>query len=153
MIRKSLFIVLVMLTLVACQDEMRQYFPQTMAGMELSNYKSGSDAAEEMNRLHGKSIKAEAVAVARYGDGAAEVWISRAKDGREARRQTGKMVHLMFENPKSPFSYMKRFEYEGVPVYPFTGMGKRHLVFFRGDLIYWVTASPEAAEQALADLF
>lgn len=155
MMRRTLLLMAAVIMLAACSDEMKALFPKSLLGQPMSEYVHGEDALSEVNKLHGKAIDAVDGAVARYGAGedAAEVWISRAQDGREARRQAGKMVHLMYENPKSPFKYRKRFDHEGIPVYPFDGMGKSHLVFFRGDLIYWVTVPPGQERQALAELF
>lgn len=154
MMKKVVPVLLMLAVLSACSDEMRAHFPDTLAGMAMTEYVHGKKALEKVNKLHGKAIEAEDGAVAMYGSGvqAAEVWISRASDGREARRQAGQMVHMMYENSDSPFTYGKRFDFKGVPVYPFEGMGKSHLVFFRADLIYWVTVSKGMEEQALADL-
>ncbi|GAB7021692.1 hypothetical protein [Salidesulfovibrio brasiliensis] len=154
MIRKSLILVALLLVVAACDDAMKRLFPETLLGQPMTEYVHGEDALAEVNKLHGKAIRAEDGAVARYGSGdeVSEIWISRAADGREARRQAGKMVHMMYENPKSPFQYRKRFDFEGVPVYPFVGMGKSHLVFFTGDLIYWVTVPAGDERQALSEI-
>lgn len=155
--RKWTVLLVLLMILAACSsaDAMRRYFPDSLTGLSLREYTHGQDALEKVNALHGKGIEADAAAVAVYGNeqSSAEVWISRAADERLARQLMGEMVHLMYENPKSPFRFEKRFDYQGIAVYPFAGMGKSHLVFSRGDLVYWVTVAHGQERAALGDLF
>ncbi|WP_243544781.1 hypothetical protein [Pseudodesulfovibrio tunisiensis] len=113
---------------------------------------SGADALKAVDDLHGKRIQAEAAVVARYarpGERPAELWVSRAASATEARRQTGLMVHMMFDNPKSPFSDPGRLEHAGIPIYRFSGMGQVHLIWYRDDLAYWVSCNPDDASAFL----
>ncbi len=73
----------------------------------------------------------------------AEVWVSRVESAKEARRQTGLMVHMMYENPKSPFRNPRRIEHAGLPVYRFEGMGQAHLIWFKDDLAFWISVNPD----------
>jgi hypothetical protein len=116
---------------------------------------TGEKAQDAVNKLHGKQLSALGSAVARYamdgqGGTPTEVWVSRVASEQEARRQTGLMVHLMFENPKSPFKSPKRLSHGERAVYRFEGMGQSHLIWFSGDLIWWVSTE-SGAEQAVLD--
>ena len=80
-------------------------FPEGVGDLVRVRLLVGDAAQAEVDKLHGKPLPAEASAVARYarpGERPAEVWVSRVADESEARRQTGVMVHKMYENPKSP---------------------------------------------------
>ncbi len=128
--------------------------PETVGPLRRVQLLTGDDAQSEVDKLHGKPLPAEASVVARYSRPEdvgsarpAEVWLSKVASEKEARRQTGLMVHLMYENPRSPFKNPKRIEHQGVPVYRFTGMGQAHLIWFKGDLVYWVSANP--ADEAI----
>ena len=139
-----------LLPLQALADDLSSLMPKTVGDMNRIQLLTGSDAQAEVDKLHGKTLPAEASVVARYavsGDGAAsrpaEVWVSRVESEKEARRQTGVMVHKMYENPKSPFKNPKRVDHKDRAVYRFEGMGQIHLIWFAGDLVYWVSSSAE----------
>ena len=129
--------------------------PETVGELKRVQLVTDADAQAEVDRLHGKSLAAEESAIGRYvrpGERPAEVWISRVSDEAEARRQTGVMVHKMYENPRSPFKNPGRVDHAGLAVYRFTGMGQAHLIWFSGDLVWWVSASP-GDEAAFLDAF
>jgi hypothetical protein len=135
--------------------------PATVADMTRIELLTGPEAQAEVDRLHGKPLPAEESLVARYArtdaDGKtaqrpAEIWISRVASPEEARRQTGQMVHMMYENPKSPFKNPSRIDHAGGPVYRFTGMGQAHLIWHEADLVYWISTAP-ADETLMLDTF
>lgn len=136
----------------ALAGELSGLLPETVAGLNRMQLITGTEAQAEVDRLHGKALQAEASAIARYAEGngrPAEVWVSRVASDKEARRQTGLMVHKMFENPKSPFSDPRRLDHNGQAVYRFTGMGQVHLIWHSGDLVWWVSASEDAVQPFL----
>lgn len=150
---KKLLFCVVVLALAACVQPRNNAFslPEKVGDYVLQEQVTGQEALLEINALHGKSIKAQNGIIGKYaGPGKSlQLWISRAASPDVARKQTGEMVHSMFENPKSPFSWGKRMDYKGVAVYPFTGMGQVHLIFFKNDLVYWVSVNPGMEKQAL----
>ncbi|WP_338668791.1 hypothetical protein [Pseudodesulfovibrio methanolicus] len=136
----------------ALANDLSGLLPETVGGLKRVQLITGAAAQAEVDRLHGKSLTAEASAIARYAEGGgrpAEVWVSRVASEAEARRQTGLMVHKMFENPKSPFGNPKRLDHDGQAVYRFTGMGQVHLIWHSGDLVWWVSASEDAVRPFL----
>jgi len=123
--------------------------PEEVGEMHRIQLITGDAAQEEVDKLHGKSLTADASVIARYsrpGDVGkarpAEVWVSRVSSSEEARRQTGLMVHKMYGNPKSPFKTPSRVDHAGLSAYRFTGMGQVHFIWFKDDLVYWVSANP-----------
>ncbi|WP_319582757.1 hypothetical protein [uncultured Pseudodesulfovibrio sp.] len=133
-------------------DDLSGLLPEAVDGLKRVQLVTGSEAQDEVNRLHGKALEAEASAIARYASGderPAEVWVSRVESEKEARRQTGLMVHKMFENPKSPFKNPGRLDHNGLAVYRFSGMGQVHLIWHSGDLVWWVSASEDAIQPFL----
>jgi hypothetical protein len=133
-------------------DDLSGLLPETVGGLKRVQLITGAEAQTEVDRLHGKALTAEASAIARYARGderPSEVWVSRVASEKEARRQTGLMVHKMFENPKSPFKDPKRLDHEGLSVYRFTGMGQVHLIWHSGDLVWWVSGAPDEAQPFL----
>ena len=136
----------------ALADDLSELLPEAVGGLKRVQMVTGTEAQAEVDRLHGKSLTAEASAIARYAKGderPAEVWVSRVASEKEARRQTGLMVHKMFENPKSPFKNPRRLEHNGQAVYRFNGMGQVHLIWQSNDLVWWVSAAPDMARPFL----
>ncbi|WP_147819642.1 hypothetical protein [Salidesulfovibrio onnuriiensis] len=151
--RKILYLVVV-LALAACADNagLSSMLPKKIGEFALEKVVSGQDALLQINKLHGQAILARDGVVATYaGPGKPlMVWISRAGSEKEARRQAGEMVHRMYENPESPFTWRKRMDFNGVPVYPFAGMGQVHLIFYRADLVCWLSVHEGQEREALS---
>ena len=149
---KSLTLLLLLLVVPAHASDapLAELLPQTVGELHRLQLITGAQAQIEVDKLHGKPLPAEASVIARYarpssiatGPRPAEVWISRVASEDEARRQTGLMVHKMFDNPRSPFKNPGRIDHGGIPVYRFEGMGQVHLIWYKGDLAFWVSASP-----------
>ena len=146
---RKLLIIMICLCFAAlfahAQDDLGGLMPETVGDYERTQLVTGKAAQDEVDKLHGKPLPAEASVVARYAkqDAKAEVWVSRVESEREARRQLGVMVHMMYENPHSPFKNPSRVDHNEVAVYRFTGMGQAHLTWYSGDLVYWISVNPE----------
>jgi hypothetical protein len=161
-VRRELFLFLfVVILLPACgsADDLSWIMPEKVGEMHRIQLVSGDAAQVEVNKLHGKVLIAEASVIGRYSrpedvgmTRPAEVWVSRVSSDSEARRQTGLMVHKMYQNPKSPFKTPKRIEHAGLSVYRFTGMGQVHFIWYKGDLTYWISTKP-ADEAVMLDGF
>ena len=140
------FLWVLLLCTPARADDLAGLLPERIAGLARIELLTGPEAQAEVDKLHGKPLEAVASGIARYAQGdrrPAEVWVSRVSSEAEARRQTGLMVHKMFENPKSPFRQPGRLDHAGLSVYRFTGMGQAHLIWSSGDLVWWVSVDPE----------
>ncbi|QJB56085.1 hypothetical protein [Pseudodesulfovibrio sp. zrk46] len=157
---RSLSLILVlaaMLPLHVHAADLGALMPDNVGDWQRVELLTGPEAQEAVDKLHGKALPAEASAVARYAKPEqkgrpAEAWVSRVSSEKEARRQTGQMVHLMYENPRSPFKNPSRLDHAGHAVYRFEGMGQSHLIWFSGDLVWWISVD-EAAEQVMLDAF
>ena len=129
-------------------DDLGALMPETVAHYQRIALVTGKAAQDEVDKLHGKPLPAEASAVARYARKdetvkSAEVWVSRVESEREARRQLGVMVHMMYENPHSPFKNPSRLDHNDTAVYRFTGMGQAHVMWYSDDLVYWISVAPQ----------
>jgi len=142
---------------MAAGDDLSGLMPEKAGDLVRVELVTGAAAQAEVDELHGKPLPAEASVIGRYTRFGAkgrpnEVWVSRVESEKEARRQTGLMVHMMYENPKSPFKNPSRLEHNGIAVYRFTGMGQVHLIWFKADLVYWVSSMADD-EQSMMDVF
>ncbi len=158
---KSLFLFLLILVAPARASSVGlvDLLPETVGELHRIQLISGEAAQIEVDRLHGKALPAKASVVARYARASAtkserpaEVWISQVESKREARRQIGLMVHKMLDNPRSPFKNPGRSDHGGIGVYHFDGMGQTHLIWYKGDIMYWISVAPVGVE-AMLDVF
>lgn len=160
--RRSLILIVLTAVLVvmpAHAGDLSEYAPETVGELKRIQLITGTEAQDEVDKLHGKPLPAEASLVARYSrptdvgkERPAELWLSQVSSAGEARRQTGQMVHMMYENPKSPFKSPSRVDRGGISVYRFTGMGQVHLIWFKDDLVYWVSCGA-GDEAVMLDIF
>jgi len=140
----------------ACNEKPRDLgslFPETIEGLQRTQLIVGQEALDKIDELHGKKITVEEGAIGVYMGAPGPpvmVWISRAESADVAMEQTEVMVQKMVASPGSPFHDPSQGESEGVIVYRFLGMGQVHYVFCRGDLAYWISASPADAGKVLS---
>jgi len=145
--RKMLYVCIIILLFPhqAVGSDLSEHLPAKIGELVRVQLVVGDAAQDEVDRLHGKALPAEASAIGRYArmdQRPAEVWLSRVTDDKEARRQTGRMVHMMCENPRSPFKNPNRVRHAKHAVYRFMGMGQVHLIWSSGDLVWWVSTPP-----------
>ncbi len=152
------FVLSILATPVVAGD-LGSLMPEQAGNMKRIQLITGADAQVEVDKLHGKALPAEASVIARYAspeavasERPAEVWVSQVESEKEARRQTGLMVHKMYENSRSPFKNPSRLDHDGIAVYRFEGMGQVHLIWFKGDLVYWVSVAPDG-EKVMLEAF
>jgi len=158
--KKIFFVVIVTLLLLpslSSASELAGILKENVGNMQRVQLVTGEEAQAEVDKLHDKALPAEESVIGRYmapgqKGRPAEVWISRVESAKEARRQTGQMVHLMYENPKSPFKNPRRIEHNGIAVYRFEGMGQAHLIWFKNDLVYWVSVAADR-QNAMLEVF
>ena len=159
--RIRLILLCLLLALASCggQDKpLAELFPGRVESLTLAKVIEGAEAMRAVDELHGKPIEVEDAAVAAYtvrtDDGVrseAVVWVARMANAAQAREQAAVMLEKMLHplDKDSPFHDPDQFRQGGADVYRFLGMGQVHLVFQKGDLIFWIAAP--RAKQAEAD--
>jgi hypothetical protein len=123
--------------------------PRTLAGLELTALTRGDDAIAEVTALHGAPFPLVDAAVARYGD-AVGVWVSSAPDVTTAQREVDEMRARIAEGG-TPFATPTLVRTAG-RVFTTSGMGERHFFFSSGRDVWWISAPPPFAKEALDDL-
>lgn len=125
--------------------------PARLAGLSLTRHAFGTQAASEIAHLHGRGFPLTGAAMAEYGDGASTLWVARTWGKWGAERLVRSMTAAI-EDGTSPFTPTGWRMVGGRTVYTLDGMGMTHVYFQAGDWVIWLAASPEQADQALADL-
>lgn len=125
--------------------------PNALAGLPLSDQIAGRTALVEIKQLHGQGFPLVDGAVARYGQGAATIWVSSTWAPFLAGRQVQAMTERIAEE-RSPFAPVGNHEVEGTTVYVLTGMGQVHYYFQLDRRVVWLAISPSLAERGLEEL-
>ncbi|MEF2143928.1 MAG: hypothetical protein V3573_00660 [Desulfovibrionaceae bacterium] len=152
--KKLLCGMLLTVLLASCgsSPDLGSFLPGEVAGAAQSELVAGEAALKSIDKLHGKSIHAKDGAMAAYGEGhppVVQVWVSRASNAAEAREQVAVMMDRMVSGKGSPFRNPSTTRRDGVDVYRVEGLGMAHLVWSRGDLVWWVSALPDVEGEAI----
>jgi hypothetical protein len=122
--------------------------PEQLGGLPLVSHSAGKAAALEIARLHRQEFFLSSAAVGVYGANQTILWIA----GTPAGFLTGRMVTDMEDKIASvptPFSPTGQIQHGQRTVYELTGMGQKHYYFQSKNLLVWLAADEELAEQAL----
>lgn len=130
--------------------------PLALGGLPRTHAVQGDDALREINRLHGRSIRARDGFVAHYerDGGVAMLYVSRAYLEPMARWQLSRMVEGIRRgesNAEGRFVHLKTRERDGLTLYSALGLGQVHYFYRSGRTIVWLATDPRVAEPALAD--
>lgn len=130
------------------QDEL---LPPNLAGIPLNQAIYGPEAIQGVIQLHGVDFPLEDAAIGSYGtQGEITIWVSVEPDVATATE----LIDLMTEKinlERSPFSIPTIKEFNGTPVYVLEGLGQQHYYWRVGQLILWLAADYEIAEEALGE--
>ncbi|MDL1956088.1 MAG: hypothetical protein LWW95_03420 [Candidatus Desulfofervidus auxilii] len=139
------------LLFINCTQSKSPSFPKSLEQLCLIHLLKGQEAIAEVNRLHGKEIHVKNAWVAYYrGNGhEATIWISEAFNPKEAKSQTEIMMEKIRKNIKSPFSHFKLTKQKNLTIYTFWGLGKKHAVFYKKTMVYWITTTPDVFNKVL----
>lgn len=124
--------------------------PGQIAGLPLSGRSTGWQAIGELTRLHGKGFPLSSGAVGMYGDQhQVKLWVA----GAPIRPLASRMLAAMKDNiaeGNSPFTPTGERPDGKRIIYVLEGMGQKHFYFQSGDLLIWLAADADLAEDALA---
>ncbi len=145
----------VCLIMAACGGPapLKDIFPQTAAGMTLTELFTGPEALRRINVLHGGKVDAVdgAVAVYRTPEGRpAVIWVVQAPSPEIAERQTRTMLDSLLRAPLAHFRDPVTAEMNGLSITRFKGLEQTHFIFQSGDRSWWLSADPDAAAGLLS---
>lgn len=123
--------------------------PERLADLPLTEQVRGAPAVVEVNRMHGKEFPLTSGAVGIYGDGRqATIWVSGEPVGLMANRILIAMRDKIAEG-NSPFTSLGERKVGGRSVYELEGLDQKHYYFQSANLVIWLAADANLAEQAL----
>ena len=122
--------------------------PDEIAGLQITDHKTGAQAAAEFEKLHGKQFSLTSGAIGVYGRSQITVWAA----GTPLNFMASEMVDAMKDKiakGNSPFTPMTELRHNNRIIYALEGMGQRHYYFQSKNLVIWLAADPSVADDAL----
>ena len=125
--------------------------PNQVAGLRLTESKSGDQAIAEFTDLHGKAFPVTSGAVGIYGNRDITLWVAATASDSVALELTNAMQERIAEGT-SPFTPVDEINDRNRKVYSLEGMGQKHFYFQSQNLIIWLAAEPALADEALQQI-
>lgn len=125
--------------------------PQQIAGVQMSDSKTGEQAIEDVAQMHGKEFPVIYGAIAVYGNREITLWVSGAPSRDIALQMTNAMRDKIAQG-NSPFTPTDEIRDNDRTVYVLDGMGQNHYYFQSKDRVIWLAVDPVFAEEALQQI-
>lgn len=129
--------------------EIPPFLPKAMGNLALKDYATGKEAIAEINKMHNKEIAIANGYVGNYADSkgtkSAKLWISESEDPDDMLRR----MLAGIEKEDTPFSDPKEVEGIGTEVHSLEGMGQRHYIWARENLLIWLSLKDFSVDEAL----
>lgn len=125
--------------------------PDQIAGLRITEYKIGAQAAADFVNLHGRQFLISSGAIGVYGDDQITVWAAGAPLDFIASRMVEAMREKIAEG-NSPFTPTEQFDQGKRTIYALEGMGQKHFYFQSKNLIIWLAADPSIADIAIQQI-
>ena len=153
--KKTFIVALLLTTLIingCAKSGTRESLPQTLGRLKLSKSVTGGKALKQLDFLHkGLEFKPVEILTGYYGGPPqAVLWLSFAKDKKEASKLIGKMP----KEAVAPFGYSgyKVEKKATITVKHVRGMGQEHYYFTSGRAVVWLAVNKEYSKDVLNDL-
>ncbi len=125
--------------------------PERVAGLAMTEYKTGAQAAADFTNLHGRQFPIASGAIGIYGEDQITLWAAGAPVDFIATRMLDAMQEKIAEG-NSPFTPLPELNDSSRTVYVLEGMGQKHFYFQSQNLIIWLAADPTIADQAIQQI-
>ncbi len=125
--------------------------PSQLAGLRLTDSKSGTEAIDEFTDLHGKEFPVNSGVIGIYGNREITLWVAGAPSESIALEMTNAMQAKIAEG-NSPFQVTDEINDHNRKVYVLEGMGQKHYYFQSKNLVIWLAVDPAFADEALQQI-
>jgi hypothetical protein len=129
----------------------RGSLPDSIAGLQITNYTTGAEAITEFADLHGKEFPVSFGAIGIYGNREITLWVAGAPSASIALDMTNSMREKI-EQGNSPFTPINEINDRNRKVYALEGMGQKHYYFQSENLVIWLAVDPAFADDALQQI-
>ncbi len=143
-------IIIIVASVVTIQETNRPTFPESFGLLTIEHRLGKQEAADLINRLHGKGIAPEHNEVVFYSSqsGTATLYLSVYSKPNDARNAEERMAQLI-RNGNPVFGEYNKFIQNGLVVHRCFGLQQEHFFFLSKNLLYWIAIDPPIARQSL----
>ena len=127
------------------------HLPDQIAGLQMTDYTTGAQAAAQFEDLHNKQFPLTSGAIGIYGDREITLWAAGAPLDFMASRMVEAMREKITEG-NSPFTPIEQFDQGKRTIYVLEGMGQKHFYFQSKNLVIWLATDPVLAEAAIQQI-
>jgi hypothetical protein len=129
----------------------KELLPQALDGLPLNQAIYGPEAIAGVIELHGVDFALEDAGIGQYGtQGEITLWVSVEPDAATAAELNDLMTEKINEG-RSTFTLPEIQQFGGTPVYVLEGLGQMHYYWQASDLILWLAADHDIANQVLGE--
>ncbi|MBE0409720.1 MAG: hypothetical protein IBX69_08310 [Anaerolineales bacterium] len=126
--------------------------PTQVANLDLVNRSFGRQAMAEVIHLHNQEFLLTSASVGRYGhEHSITIWTTGAPLRIVANRLVIEMRDRI-DKTDTPFNPIGERRHGNRVIYELTGLGQKHFYFQSANLIVWMAADEQLADQALVEL-
>jgi hypothetical protein len=123
---------------IAGSDEAK--LPNSLANLPLTTVTYGSEAVDEITRLHAKEFPLTSGAMGMYGSNdEATLWVAGFANDSTAE-QIVRAMQEKIASVSSPFTPTGEEQVGGRTIYQLDGMGQKHFYFQSANLVIWLAA-------------
>jgi hypothetical protein len=122
-----------------CVSPLNLPTPEKIGEKERVREITGKQAAQVVDKMHGRSIATNANVIAEYGrDKTDLLYISRYSDQAEAQKAFDLMIEKMAAAKNGPFFHLMPLGQYDNKVYMTLGMGAMHYIYLSGKSLLWL---------------
>ena len=125
--------------------------PDRLGGLPRTDYRTGTQAMDEFQNLHGKQFPLTFGAIGIYGDQQITVWAAGTSSESIASQLVDSMRDRIAEG-NSPFTPLTQTNSNNRSVYVLEGMEQRHFYFQSKNLVVWVAVDPALADTVIQQI-
>ncbi len=146
--RQHKLLLLLLLILCTCSD--KNPLPNALFDFTLTKKLSGSEAAEFINKLHGKTVADTRNNIAFYSGekGNCIIYLTTYNNSISAERYFNRMTKKISQN-NPVFTNGNYSNIKNLKIFTTYGMGQTHFVFVKGENLFWISAGTMWAEYFL----
>ena len=150
----SLLTVLTILISLPAFASLKDFSPPAKLGeLALAKASRGSQALQEIGKLHGKRMEQlQDGLVARYGGGKVEAILWLAEPKPEVKPEKLLSAMLAGISRGGPFAPAKEQKFGQMTIYTTQGLGKNHYLYSTARYVVWLEVPEKEAVKALHDL-
>jgi len=125
--------------ILGCVSPLNLPTPEKIGEKERVREITGKQAAQVVDKMHGRSIATNANVIAEYGrDKTDFLFISRYSNQGEAQKALDLMIEKMAAAKNGPFFHLMPLGQYDNKVYMTLGMGAMHYIYLSGKFLLWL---------------